>query len=347
MIRLAPDARVLVVDDSDLASSLLITPSLRALKAAVPQGQLKVVVPPLPRAALRHLPYVDHVSTLSPWSSAWWSRWKGRTFDVALVFGQEIASFRYARRVAEYTVGFRPGSAAANRLLDCAVDPSGESAPLMRAYAALPEAVHVLVDDDRLDYALFPPEVQAARAWLASRVGTDPTIGIYLDESNYRPSLAWPVERYVELISGLLARWPFMKFLLLGPSAAKAKLKTISAAFQKDVVFTRQRSSLRQAVATMSQLALYVGIDGGMTRIASALGMPGVALYHCSLTGGQAGPSQHLQWEAVEHPALIARRDAAMAEIQASMVLSAIDRLVLRLPEGHPLANGMDERLAC
>src|SRR6185369_3796248 len=67
---IAPDARVLVIAVARIGDTLLATPLLRALKAALPTGRLEVRAHPRRLDVLRHLPFIDRLSGLGKWA-AW------------------------------------------------------------------------------------------------------------------------------------------------------------------------------------------------------------------------------------------------------------------------------------
>src|SRR5476651_1655818 len=68
---LSPDARILVICVARVGDTLLATPALRALRAAVPRGSLTVLAHPKRRALLEHLPFIDHLGGIEKHSASW------------------------------------------------------------------------------------------------------------------------------------------------------------------------------------------------------------------------------------------------------------------------------------
>ena len=115
MIRAA--AQILVIIVGRIGDTLLVTPALRALKAAIPQGRLTVFAHPKRLEVLRHLPFIDALEGVTK-TSAPVRGWIGKDrFDFALVYGREAALVRYALRVSDSVIAFPQHDKALDRRL--------------------------------------------------------------------------------------------------------------------------------------------------------------------------------------------------------------------------------------
>ena len=76
-----PDANVLVIIVARIGDTLLVTPALRALKAAIPHGRLTVLAHPKRLEVLQHLPFIDALEGITKTSArarGWGSASAGR-----------------------------------------------------------------------------------------------------------------------------------------------------------------------------------------------------------------------------------------------------------------------------
>ncbi|HEY5293675.1 MAG TPA: glycosyltransferase family 9 protein [Burkholderiales bacterium] len=339
------DAKVLVIIVARIGDTLLATPALRALKAAIPQGRLTVLAHPKRLEVLQHLSFIDVLEGITK-TSATVRGWivKNR-YDYALVYGHDAALVRYALRASEAVIAFRQHDEALNRRLAHLVEePSGpEHAVLHRLSLLVPlglaaddlrlASLGLAAGNLRLAYCVTGEERAWARRWLAAQVPSGrPLIGLQIASFPTKSHRDWPASSFRELIARIAARYAQARFLLLGDAAAAAKAAPLLAAFPQQVALAAGRLSLRQSAALMAELDLYIGVDTGPTHIAGALGIPMVALYHCAYPGRNLAPLQHPACVMIEHP-LTGRSRAAtasMADIPVAAVWQAATDLLAR-----------------
>lgn len=336
-MQLKPGMQVLVINVARIGDTLLCTPAIRALRRAVPAGRVTVLAHPDRRCLLQNLPFIDELRGMTP-RQAWWRQWglKAR-YDVAVVYGNDPALLKLARQRAAYTVGFSQQNGSSNRWLDHAVPRPEAPMHAVRERMLLPAALGVESREEQLAYAPRESEILAIQRWLASQSDGAPLVGLQMASFPTKGYRDWPLERFVELVSGLLTRWPELRFVALGDRLSRERATQLAREFPGRIISAAGRFSLRKSAALLSQLDLYVGVDTGPTHLAGALGIPMVGLYHCYHRGEWLAPLQHPMLEVVEHPALIARRDSPMAELGAARVLTAIECLARRLPVDHPM----------
>jgi heptosyltransferase-3 len=355
------DAQVLVIIVARFGDTLLVTPALRALKAAIPQGSLTVLAHPKRLEVLRHLSFIDALEGITK-NSAQVRGWIGkRRFDIALVYGHEAALVRYALRASAGVVAFPQHDPALNRRLAHLVAEPDEPqhavlhrlsllAPLGLAAGDLRLAPLGLAAEDlrlaspglaadslRLAYCVTGKERAVARRWLA---GNSPSagllIGLQIASFPTKAHRDWPVSSFHELIARILAAQPRARFLLLGDKAAAAAGAPLQRAFPEQVALAAGRMSLRRSAALMAELDLYIGVDTGPTHIAGALGIPVVALYHPAYPGRNLVPLQHPACVMIEHPLTgqSAATTACMADIPVATVWQAAMDLLAKTAAG-------------
>jgi hypothetical protein len=99
----------------------------------------------------------------------------------------------------------------------------------------------------------------------------------------------WPIENYLDLISVLSESGGHTACILLGPAEGDEVFRSVAEGMDKrgisaDIVRGRPVSYVASLLKSSS---LYVGNDSGITHLASALGVPTVALF---------GPTDHRLW---------------------------------------------------
>jgi heptosyltransferase III len=353
-----PHAKVLVIIVARIGDTLLATPALRALKAALPRGRLTVLAHPKRLEVLQHLSFIDVLEGFTK-ISAPARGWVGKNrYDVALVYGRDEALVRYALRVSDRVIAFRQRDAALNRRLAYLVAEPSEPqhavlhrlsllAPLgLGAAGDLRAAPPGLAAEDlrlaslglaaqnlRLAYCVTTEERAWARQWLAAQVPPGrPLIGLQMASFPTKAHRDWPVSSFQELMTRIAAARTEARFLLLGDAAAAVKAAPLLAACPLQAALAAGRVSLRQSAALMAELDLYVGVDTGPTHIAGALGIPMVALYHCAYPGRNLAPLQHPACAVIEHPLTgkSAATTASMADIPVATVWQAATDLLAR-----------------
>lgn len=322
---LPPNADVLAIVVARIGDTLLVTPALRALKAAVPQGRLTVLAHPKRAALLANLPFIDRLGGIDKRSAPWRARLPGARHDVAVVWGHDTPLVAYGLRRARAVAAFAaPDLPADPRLIR--VPRPQTSIHAVDERLLLAQAVGVAVTDRRLAYAVTAAEKATAEAWLAAGPTGGPLIGIQPVSFPTKRHRDWPTASFIELLQALAARMPAARFVVLGDEAARPGAGQIAAAVGERVRIAAGQFDLRASAALIAELDLYIGVDTGPTHIAGALGVPMVALYHCAYPGRNLAPLDHPALRMIEHPATGspgAGIERGMDEIPVAPVLAA------------------------
>jgi heptosyltransferase-3 len=328
-----PDARALVIAVARIGDTVLVTPVLRALKAAIPQGRLTVMAHPKRLEALQHLPFIDAlvgITKISARARGWIG---GEAYDLALVYGHDVALVRYALRASKRVIAFEQGDARVNAKLAPAVaEPSSPVHAVMHRWLLL-EPLGIAAADLRLAWQVTAEEKIWAREWRGKHVPAGaPLIGLQMASFPTKAHRDWPASGFQELIARIAGTHAQARFLLLGDAAAVARSAPLLAAHPQQVALAAGKLSLRQSAALMAELDLYIGVDTGPTHIAGALGIPMVALYHCAYPGRYLAPLQHPACAVIEHPLTgkSSTTTASMADIPVAAVWRAAMDLLAR-----------------
>jgi heptosyltransferase-3 len=314
------DSHVCAVIVSRIGDTLLMTPALRAMRAAC--ARLTVLAHPQRLQVLRHLDFIDELAPISKYSAWWRALLAPARYDVALCWGREPALLRYCSRVARRCVAFdypELRRVRGGEILRVPV-PAESSLHAVHERALLAEAAGAALKHERLAYVVTPEERRRAREWIASRTPARAhrLIGLQTFSFPTKAHRDWPLERFVELSRRLCDLLPDAHLLALGDAAAKARVTAFAEALPGRVTVAAGELTLRDSAAVMQQLALYVGVDTGPTHIAGALGIPMVALYHPRYPGRNLRPLDHPRCKAIE-----GNIDSGMEGIPVEAVLAA------------------------
>ncbi|HEX5393476.1 MAG TPA: glycosyltransferase family 9 protein [Rhodocyclaceae bacterium] len=328
--------RILVIIVARIGDTLLITPTLRAIKAHHPDAVVTVMAHPKRMEVLAHSPYVDHLVPMTPKTAFWRYRFSGRCFDQAIVFGHDASLVRLALRTSKEVVAFRQKDFSAHAALKEVAKPDS-SQPMHAVHERLLLAgtLGIRAEDFRLAYSVSAAEKTWSNEWLARHVpaAAAPLIGIQPFSFPTKAHRDWPLSAFNELVGRLRTAYPDAHFLIFGDALARQKSGDLLQAHRAYMTVCAGDFSLRQTAVLMAHLDLYVGVDTGPTHLAGALGVPMVAMYHCAYPGRYLAPLDHPALRMIEHPQTGQTRssDLSMADISVDQVFeAAMDLLSVR-----------------
>jgi heptosyltransferase-3 len=323
-------SRVLVINVARIGDTVLAVPVLRALKEAYPQARIDCIAHPNRAEVLEGLPFVERVIPMTK-RSVLWRGWFGKKYDIALVFGRDRALLRYALRVANRVVAEMTGNPDVDRRLFAKVRAyNGEHAVHDRMRWLAP--LGITPKSLRLAYAVSVAEHENALV-TCTRLGIlgKPLIGFQIGSFPTKAYRNWPVENFTELAERIFAHYPNAQILIFGDQNDAKLAQRLVERFGKRVVCLAGDLALRESVAMMSLLDLYVGVDTGPTHIAGALGLPMVSMYHCLHPGKNLAPLEHPAFlEVIELPGEdLCGEHRQMSEIRVERVWQAVENGLL------------------
>ncbi|MFN8059931.1 MAG: lipopolysaccharide heptosyltransferase II [Vicinamibacterales bacterium] len=303
-----PGARVLVRMPNWLGDIVMAMPAVGAIRRAFPEGRLIAAGPRFASGLLAMMPGVDEVVALDGGSA--WSLVRGTHGDIAALAGAraDVAilltnSFGSALAVRRAGVGERWGYArdgrtwlltkAVTRAAAATADPgalagAGEHHHA-RYYARLVAALGMPVtvaDTARLDVT-GGPTAAATRA--LERLGWRPggrLVGL-APGAAYGQAKRWP-PRHVATLVGLLLRDESTACLLVGAPADRETgiaieehLRAVHGALSRAprVINAIGQTSIAELAGLMTLIDVLVSNDSGAMHVASAAGVPVVALF--------------------------------------------------------------------
>ncbi|EEG10245.1 glycosyltransferase family 9 protein [Pseudogulbenkiania ferrooxidans] len=320
--------RLLVIIVARFGDTLLVTPTLAALKQRWPDAELTVLAHPGRMEVLEHLPFIDRLAPITKQRAFWRGRCPFRPrYDAAIVYGGDAALYRYARRVSRQVVAFAAEEAALTRCIDHAVTRPQEPMHAVDERALLLQPFGIVPASRHLSYQVSSREAAWAEQWMRQQgFAGRRLIGFQLQSFPAKAYRDWPVERFETLAKLLFERYPDVQLLLLGGPEGRAAAQALADKLGPRATCVAGTLTMRQNAALLSRLTLYVGVDTGPTHLAGALDVPMVAMYHCFHRGALLAPQEHPRLAVIEHPCPEGevRREARMAEIALQPVLDAV-----------------------
>ena len=346
------DARVVVICVARIGDTLLVTPVLRAIKAACPDGELTCLAHPKRLDILRGLTCIDRLAGITK-KTARWRGWLGKKqWDYALVYGHDDALIQYALRSARHVVRFvTSDQRSLPHPSEITVTPPSTVIHAVDERLMLAEALGVHAKSRRLEYQTSVEEMAAAKAWLVRNVDDSDKrlVGLQIASFPTKAYRDWPVEHVIALCKKILDRYHDVHLLCLGGAEDVEKGQAVAAALAGRCTNIAGKLALRASSAVMAHLSLYIGVDTGPTHVAGALGIPMVALYHCRHRGLHLAPCEHPAALAViEHPHSDAQCsvESRMSDISVDEVWAAARQILDGKLHGEPATRDMMARAA-
>ncbi len=317
-------------------------PALHALRRAFPAAWLAVLVDSRLAAFFDGAGWLDEVIPLrraGTWSapvdaarSA--ARLGSGRFDLAVILPNSFVS---ALRVALARIPMRVGFARDGRgwMLTHRATPDRE---LMNRHQVhywlgiLKATLGVDGDPGQIAPEVDPGHLARMREWLAARRDLSPGLVAVAPAAAYGPAKEWPQTYYAELLAALSERG--VQSVLVGGAGERAKCEAIAAAGGGGAVIAAGQTDAGELTALLSLCDGFAGNDSGASHVASALGIPTVAIFGSTSPQrtGPLGPKTTILYRGLACSPCLARTCRfghynCLREIEPRQVISALENL--------------------
>lgn len=242
--------------------------------------------------------FFSPVAPLDPAQAAWFAR-----FDLIVSYVCDTDGV-FARRIAEcsparFVVGpHRPDETAGLHASDAFLAP-------LRALG--------LTDANPEPQLRFPAPTPLAREfhsgpWLAAHPGSG------------SPAKNWPETHWRRLLETVMAETDW-KVLLIGGEAEAGRLERLTAGLPSTRFQLADSLPLPELARRMQCCAGFCGHDSGISHLAAALGLPGIALW---------GPSRETVWRPQSPRFNVLRSPSGLAGIRVETVFSSLAEILQR-----------------
>jgi heptosyltransferase-2 len=125
----------------------------------------------------------------------------------------------------------------------------------------------------------------------------------------------WPESSWKELLQ-ILSRETTWNFLLIGGEAEGSRCERLASVLPPGRFHLAVNLPLLELAGQMESCAAFVGHDSGITHLAAALGLPGLALW---------GPSTETVWRPKSEKIFLLQAPRSLGHLQAKTVSEAFD----------------------
>lgn len=335
--------RILCMYVARFGDTLLMSVVLKALAKQFPGAEIDFLGHGKRIQVLEHLPFIHHLGAISKKSAqfkGWWQQLTGRkSYDLAFVWGHDSELVDYAKRVSRHVVISSQCNQKRINEVDAVIDYPADTLkireeddkPLTQWLLDIPEkSLGFKAADHTSEYIVTPAERALAIELLQSATHSQSLpmfIGLVVESHPSAPHRDWPLEKFVELTARLHQKYPNAWFVVISGGLAANKLKVLKAAAGDQLADFGGRLSMRDSVAVMSLLTLYIGVDTGPTLFAAALGIPSVMMFHCMRAGHLVvNPKRPEMLTILDHPRSrqVCTLDTAMGELDVDIVYNAV-----------------------
>jgi len=294
-LRTADPGRILIIRLSAIGDNVMATPLICCLREAYPQAQIHWLCEALSAPLLDSHPDLAEVIVWpkDQWIRYWRSwRWgslartiwrfraalRRRRFDL-VIDAQGLLKSGILAWLSAAPVRVGLGSREGSQHLMTRVVARRHDHPLIGGeYHDLARAMGLPVNDFRLGLHL-PPAAQAAAKNIVHSNGLDNGF-VVLVPFTTRPQKHWVAARWPQLCSAVWREFHLPCIILGGPGDNAPEMVAAAGSAAPVFDFTGVRAlQLTEAAAVIGLASAVVGVDTGMTHMASALQRPTVALF--------------------------------------------------------------------
>lgn len=298
--------RVLVIRRDEIGDAVMNTPFLRELRHNLPDAEITLLVKPVAYNLMQLCPYVNEVLTYDytrchPWQLrhigkslqfAWLHLWK-RRFDIAIIprwdTDHSSATFLAYFSGIPWRLGYSENvnidKKQLNRSFDRLLTHVLQDSSLKHEVEHNMDVLRLLgfeIHDDSLEVWLGK-EDEAFANEIFEEHGVHPNdliVGIGPSGGN-SVLKQWPVERFAKLGRWLQAEYNARLIIVGGPDEKQMGLK-IENMLGHTAINMVGKTTLRQMAALLKQCDFYLCNDTGPMHIATAVGVPVIALFGSS-----------------------------------------------------------------
>lgn len=277
--------QILVRMPNWLGDFVMATPILTDLRHHWPEAKITAVCQGVLSTLLQGDKDVDHIITMQKNKGLWHRLRRDENltekYDLGLLLTNSFSSaYHFWRSNVKITVGYADHFRSLLMTHPISYPKTKEKQHLVITYKQLLTSLGIPLSQTLPRLYISEEEKRKATEFLMSHGMTfsDTLIGINPGAA-YGPAKCWPKEKFKDLIRKLLD-YPHLKIAVFGDSGQVKVLDEICANYPTDRVFNLGgKTNLRELIALIEQCRLFLTNDSGPMHVASALGVPLIALF--------------------------------------------------------------------
>jgi heptosyltransferase II len=284
-----PPCKVLVKEPNWLGDVVMSLPALRAVRRAIPQGRLAVLIKKELASLFDGAQWIDEVIpySISPGARGLSDRLRlisglrARKFDFAVLIPNSFESALWVALAgipcrAGYATDWR-GPLLTHRVPMEAKVLSGHQARYWLEIVRVTLGVGGDPDDFSLEYS--EPHLEAMRARLqALRRENDAKLVALAPAAAFGPAKEWPPARYAELSDLLFERFA-ARSVLVGAPNERARCEAVARLTRNGTLMMAGETNAGELAALLSLCDGFAGNDSGSMHLAAAVGLPTVGIF--------------------------------------------------------------------
>lgn len=287
--------RILIIRLDLLGDLMLSVPAIRAVRRRWPRAELTALVLPYTAPLLAHFPEVDRVITFdpnrlrpsgTPWLPSVWAdllriirRLRAGRFDLALALYGPWAGLLAYLSGARFRVGY--GAESHPKFFHLALPGRRYLVRRHEAEYTLAVAAAVGAPGGPEDYFLEPrPEASARVGAKLARLGVPsgmPLIGVQVGAANGWAK-QWYPDKWAAAAGEISRRWQ-AGVVLTGTARERPLAEEVRTRLDVPAWNLAGETDVPELVALLARLSLFLSGDTGPMHLATALGVPTVALH--------------------------------------------------------------------
>ncbi len=275
--------KILIRGPNWVGDSILAVPAMKAVRAQFPWAEITLLVRPWVAGVFTSAGFIDHVWTEPrPTGVSGWRRIarsiRDRHFDLAILLPNsfESALMMFLGRVPQ-----RLGYSTDGRglLLTNAVAPGEEARHQVHYYLDLVRSLSPSLAEPSIEIVATNDERDSARLLLAVEgIARQQHFLVLNPGAAYGSAKRWSEGRFAET-GDRLARDLGLAVVIIGSQAEAEVAEKIRSAMKSRVAVLSGKTTLETLIGILAECSLMITNDSGPMHIASALGVPTVAVF--------------------------------------------------------------------
>jgi heptosyltransferase II len=275
--------RILLRAPNWIGDTAVATPAMRAIRSKFPEAELTVMVRPAAKGIFAAATFVDKVwiEPRPAGISEWWrlaAEVRRRRFDLAVIFPNsfESAATAFVGRIPQ-----RIGYSMDGRgwLLTHKVQGEKRKVHHVDYYLELAKAAGANVSEPVMEIQARPEDRDIARKLLsADGIASDSSFMILSPGAAFGAAKRWGDRQFAEAADNLAKEF-HLAVVIIGSESERSISESIRSSMKTAAVVLNGKTSMETLIGLIAESSLMLGNDSGPVHLASALGIPTVAVF--------------------------------------------------------------------
>ena len=297
--------KILFVCTERIGDSLTITPCIRSIFDKFRSCEIDLICKQSNYEVFSGNPYLNEIfipNKLKLFLSIFLK--KKKKYDLCFCYSVNKLYINYSARVSENVNCFSNRNLINSnnniRLFHLAPTNERSSMHIAIEKSKLLAMSNIKVKSYEYDFFISPRDIHYAdRIRLNLKKNFNKIFSLKLHSDPKKKYRDWPKENFRNLISLILKRNPKVAFLVIGSISEKESIDEMSNLFSENV-FGFYNQSIKKSAALISISDLYIGVDTGMTHIATCFKLPIVGIYHKLNPSSRGGPLNYAKDHSID-----------------------------------------------